>query len=349
MSSLLGAPVAVEVPGGPGATVERPNREGAGAARAESVPIAGREVRADSVAMEPGRVVMIPVDRIVANRFQPRRRFEESGLMELSASIRAAGVVQPVLVRASPVDADIAGDRDARMYELVAGERRWRAAKLAGVKQVPAVVADLGDEQAAEWALIENVQRTDLSPMETAYALRDLCERFALTHAGAAEKLGLDRTSVTNLIRLTELEEEVRALLEGGALSAGHGKLLLSMRPGAGRVNLAKKAAESGWSVRRLGSVVGVVSRGSADGATAEEAVRANAALGGGDPSKGGYARESLAHAGMRELEKQLSEHLGTKVQIRVRPGGKRGSLLVQFYDLDHFDGLMGKMGFVMR
>lgn len=335
LSSLLGAPVAVEIPTGAGASgeVEPPRPRPPSREAAESAPSHGP----GDAAAGASSIVMIPIDRIVPNRFQPRRAFEEAGLAELAASIRSAGVVQPVLVRRR---AQAAGGAE---FELVAGERRWRASRLAGLDRVPAVVGELSDEQAAEWALIENVQRTDLSAMETAYALRELCERFSLTHGTAAEKLGIDRTSVTNLIRLTELEPEVRDLLERGELSAGHGKLLLSMKPGAARVGLAKRAAASGWSVRRLGSVVGVASRGG-------EAPKAEGAgLDPETPDRRGFPREALAHAGMRELEKQLGEHLGTKVQIRVRLGGKRGSLLVHFYDLDHFDGLMGKMGFVMK
>lgn len=289
---------------------------------------------------------MIAIEGIAPSRFQPRRKFEEAALAELAASIRAAGVVQPVLVRPAGVANTTSGNMH---YELIAGERRWRAARLAGLSRVPAVIADLADEQAAEWALIENVQRADLGAMETAYAVRDLCERFKLTHAQAAEKLGLDRTSITNLVRLTDLEPEVREMLEQGTLTAGHGKVLLGMAPGVRRAALAKRAAGAGWSVRRLGSAVSLVMKGAAEGASGDDVLRAAAQLGNNDMNKGGFARDSLAHAGMRELEKQLGDHLGTKVQIKVRGTGKRGSLKIDFYDLDHFDGLMAKMGFVMQ
>ncbi len=287
----------------------------------------------DGAGSRPG-VEMLAIDTILPSRFQPRRKFEEGALAELAASIRSAGVVQPVLVR--PLNVSAASSSNVR-YELIAGERRWRAAGLAGLSRVPAVVADLADEQAAEWALIENVQRADLSAMETAYAVRELCERFGLTHAQAGEKLGLDRTSITNLVRLTDLEPGVRELLEAGTLSAGHGKVLLGMAPGARRAALAARAAAAGWSVRRLGGAVSMMMKGAGE----DEASQAGIQQGAG--------RGTLAHAGMRELEKQLGEHLGTKVQIRVRGGGKRGTLRIDFYDLDHFDGLMAKMGFVMQ
>lgn len=368
LSSLLGAPVKVEIEAPPApAESLKPEAGGAIASTiAEPASVAGVQkpeppgVRGESARPKSDRargggggsgggaapsepsaaVEMIAIDAILPSRFQPRRRFEEGPLAELAASIRSAGVVQPVLVRPMKVSS---GSASSLRYELVAGERRWRAAGLAGLSRVPAVVADLADEQAAEWALIENVQRADLGAMETAYAVRGLCEQFGLTHARAAEKLGLDRTSVTNLVRLTELEPEVRELLEAGTLSAGHGKVLLGMAPGARRAALAARAAGAGWSVRRLGGAVSLLMQGNGDAADAGD--RAGVERAGAD----GLSRGSLAHAGMRELEKQLGEHLGTKVQIKVRSGGKRGSLRIDFYDLDHFDGLMAKMGFVMQ
>jgi ParB family chromosome partitioning protein len=375
LSSLLSAPVKVEIETSDGVAAESPESEsppasaragvfargtaGPGATSTERVGgDVGDSGTSGKVGQRPpvepgdrgGGVVMVAVGEIVPNRHQPRRKFEEAALGELAASIRSAGVVQPVLVRrVAPGTSSSDREGKAAGFELVAGERRWRAAQLAGLTRVPAVVAELSDEQAAEWALIENVQRTDLSAMETAYAVRELCERFKLTHAQAAEKLGLDRTSITNLVRLTDLEPEVRVLLEEGTLSAGHGKVLLGMAEGMRRASLAKRAAEAGWSVRRLGSAVSLMMKGAADDATEADAMRAAAQLIPTDAGRGGLARDSLAHAGMRELEKQLGEHLGTKVQIKVRQNGKRGALKIDFYDLDHFDGLMAKMGFVMQ
>jgi ParB family transcriptional regulator, chromosome partitioning protein len=280
------------------------------------------------VAPEPSgpRVVQISLDSAEPNRFQPRRTFDEVQLNELAASIRSAGVVQPILVRAGPPG-------HATRYEIVAGERRWRACKLAGLTHVPALVATLTDEQSAEWALVENIQRADLSPMERAWAVRGLAERFGLSHAQIGDKLGIDRSTAANLSRLTELEKEIHDLLDSGQISAGHGKVLVGMNPGPVRIGLAKQAANQGWSVRRL-------EQAAARAAQAPTGAAPDVKIGEGAIAKA---------AAMKDLERQLGEHLGTSVRIRASAGGKRGSLVIKFFDLDHFDGLMSKIGFVLR
>jgi ParB family chromosome partitioning protein len=278
----------------------------------------------DASAPAGDRIALVPIDSIEPNRFQPRRAFDESQLAELAASIRTAGVIQPILVRP--------GTQSGR-YELVAGERRWRAGKIAGLKNIPAVISKLSDEQSAEWALVENIQRSDLTPMERAWAIRGLCERFGLSHAQVGEKLGIDRTSAANLARLTDLEQDVRDLLDANQLSVGHGKVLLSAPAGAVRVGLARQAATQGWSVRRLEQAI----------TRANDAAKGDApAVVIGEPAKA----KALA---LRELEKQLGDHLSTSVRIRASAGGKRGSIVVKFFDLDHFDGLMSKMGFSLK
>ncbi len=348
LSALLGDPVAVQVPQqGLGGSLAAPIVESKptrgepagdrGATNATANPAANAMASAPARAAngEGGadgdaarRVVHVPCGSIVPSPFQPRRVFDEQSLNELAASIRSAGVVQPILVRALGP-----GRADGKAYELVAGERRWRASMLAGVSFVPAVLATLTDEQAAEWSLIENVQRADLSTMERAWAVRGLSERFALSHAQVGEKLGIDRSSVSNLIRLTELEPSIIELLESQALSFGHGKALLAAAPGPHRVKLAALAANQSWSVRRLEQAIarfGETSDGPAPAVQVSEAAMGRAAA-------------------MRDLEKQLGEHLGTSVRIRAGAGGKRGTIVVKFYGLDHFDGLMSKMGFVLR
>jgi ParB family chromosome partitioning protein len=343
LSALLGEPVSVTAPAVKG-TVAAPAVPAAAVVEPKATPRGGGVASVPAPAPapvqapapgepSPERVARIPVDAVEPSPFQPRRTFDEAQLAELAASIRSAGVVQPILVRPRPGAKGGAGG--GARYELIAGERRWRASRLAGLTHVPAVVSELGDEQAAEWALIENLQRADLSPMERAHAIKGLCERFGLTHAQVAEKLGIDRSSATNLVRLTELEEPVRALLDSGALSAGHGKALLSAPAGEARVNLAKIAAAQGWSVRRL----------------EQAATRRAEATAGDAPAPNVRISESALSkaAALRDLEKQLGEHLGTNVRIRASAGGKRGSVVIRFYDLDHFDGLMGKMGFVLK
>jgi ParB family transcriptional regulator, chromosome partitioning protein len=224
-------------------------------------------------------------------------------------------------------------------FELVAGERRWRAARLAGLDAVPAIVAELGDEQAAEWALIENVQREELGAMERAIALRSLLELFGLTHAEAADRVGLDRSSVSNLVRLTDLEEPIRAQLEAGKLGVGHGKALLAAPAGPGRIGLAKRAAEGGWSVRRLERAAAAAAQAGPSGAVG--------AAGADDEER--RLASKAQELGRGELERQLGEHLGTKVHVRTGRGGSRGRLIVEFYDLDQFDGLMARIGFQIK
>jgi ParB family chromosome partitioning protein len=319
----------IEVKPRPLATVaaSAPTWSNPGADQASSV--AHAPTRASSVATrdEHGQVVMIDVDSIEAGRFQPRKTFDEAQLNELAASIKSAGVVQPILVRPKQAGA-------AYGYELIAGERRWRASKIAGLKVVPAIVSMLSDEKAAEWGLIENLQRSDLNTMERAWAIRGLGEKFGLSHAQIGEKLGIDRSSVANLVRLTDLEPPVRELLESGVLSAGHGKVLLGASAGPARAALAKACAGQGWSVRRLEQAITRANEPSSPAGNTEIKV----------------SESALAKAAaLRDLEKQLSDHLNTSVRVRASAGGKRGSLVVKFFDLDHFDSLMHKIGFTLK
>jgi ParB family chromosome partitioning protein len=330
LSALLGEPVAIQATPkhvSPPPATHPPIAEPKPAA----IPVPPPQPEA----ADSGRVIQVPVTAIEPNQFQPRRTFDEAQLAELAASIKSAGVVQPILVRpAATRTSTVAGVGGAARFELIAGERRWRACKLAGLTHVPAVVSKLNDEQAAEWALIENIQRSDLSPMERAWAIRGLCERFGFSHAQVGEKLGIDRTSAANLARLTELEQEIRDLLDSNQLSAGHGKALLSAPAGSSRITLAKQAAAQGWSVRRLEQAVG----GGANRSTTSISI------------PGPVGESALAKTNsLRELEKQLSDHLGSNVRIRATPGSKRGSLVIKFYDLDHFDGLMAKLGFRLK
>jgi len=353
LSALLGEPVAVQIPAAPSAVplpvapaaaplvepkASVPPAPPPASPAAPSNGVAMRAMRMDRPAPTPAaadapagtRIAQIPVDAAEPNRFQPRRTFDEAQLKELAASIRSAGVVQPILVRTVEGSGG-AGGAPAK-YEIVAGERRWRAGKLAGLTHIPAVISTLSDEQAAEWALIENIQRSDLSAMERGWAIRGLCERFGLSHAQVADKLGIDRSSAANLARMTELESDIRELLDSGQISAGHGKLLLGA-PMNARVGLAKQAASQGWSVRRL-----------------EQAITRAAQAPAGPAPIVKMSEMALAKAAaLRELEKQLSEHLSTNVRIRASAGGKRGSLVIRFYDLDHFDSLMSKMGFALK
>jgi ParB family transcriptional regulator, chromosome partitioning protein len=278
----------------------------------------------------PEGLVQVPVGRIVPSRFQPRRVFDQVALDRLADSIRRSGMMQPVVLRPGQA----AGE-----FELVAGERRWRAAQMAGLPAVPAVVHDLSDEDSAEWGVVENVQREDLNPIEKAMAFRALLERFGYTHGQIAERVGLDRSSVANMLRLLELEPQIQGMIEAGRLTAGHGRALLGAPSGAERLRLAEQASDEGWSVRRL-------ERAAVAGAAGE----VPAGPGGEFKREGSGSNEALAKAAARaELERQLGEFLGTKVAISTDRGGKRGRLSVEFYGLEHFDGLLHKLGFQMK
>lgn len=270
----------------------------------------------------PGGLRMIPLDEITPNRFQPRQEFDEAGLRSLADSIRSAGVMQPIAVRPATNGANTpAGVK----WELVAGERRWRAARLAGLASAPAVVTRLSDREAAEWSVVENLQRADLNPMERAFAFRKLNESFGLSHEEIAQRVGLGRPTVANLVRLTDLEPPIRDRIARGELTPGHGKALLAIAAGAARLAAADSAASGGWTVRRL-----------------EQFSTSPGAPGGGAPSDGANARRDAAR---RDIEKRIGERLGTRVRIRTRADGKRGNIALDFYNLDHFEDLLRRLG----
>lgn len=336
LSALLQTPVAIEV-----APQRAPVQSDAASAAAVvmegAAPVRGEvardaalpEARGEGISVgSGGGVEHIAVEKIRPSPFQARRVFDEAPLRQLADSIRGAGVMQPVIVRPA---------KDGNEFELVAGERRWRAAKIAGLARVPAIVRELGDEDAAEWGLIENVQREDLNAMDRAHALRMMSERFGLSHARVAEKVGLERATVANLVRLTELEPEIAELLSANALSAAHGKALLSMPSGAERVRIAREAARAEWPVRKVEAEVKRVLADSGNG-------------GAGGAGEAGAASEvetgpvDAKRAVAIDLERRLGQQLGTKVSIRSDKGGK-GKIVLEFYGLDHFDSLLAKMG----
>lgn len=264
-------------------------------------------------------IAQIGIAQVKPNKYQPRQRFDDASLAELAASIREHGLLQPIMVR--PMVGELG-------YELVAGERRLRAARLAGLERIPAIIRAIDDRASAEAALIENVQREDLNPVERARAFSALIERFGLTQAEVAQRVGLDRSSVANIVRLLDLEPEILEMLETGALSLGHGKALLSLPSGEGRVARARQAAEEGWNVRRLESP-----------ANNDITNQTNGVAG---PVKSPAASDFVR----AELERSLGDHMGTKVLIRTSANGKRGRVVIEFYSLDHLDGILAKMGY---
>ena len=258
----------------------------------------------------------VPVDLLRRGKYQPRLDIREESLAELADSIRAQGVVQPIVVR--PLPNPSGGEMQ---YEIVAGERRWRAAQLAGLQTIPAVVRDIPDEAAVAVALIENIQRENLNPLEEARSLQRLIEEFGLTHADAAQAVGRSRAAVTNLLRLLELPRPVREMLEHRQLDMGHARALLGLSSPELTVEVAERALKQQWSVRET-----------------ESAVRKLTALAGGSkPSKGGA--RGKADPNIRRLESDLTETLGAAVSIEHGPKG--GRVVIRYHGLDELEGIL--------
>ncbi|MFK8052392.1 MAG: ParB/RepB/Spo0J family partition protein [Woeseiaceae bacterium] len=273
-------------------------------AQTSSTPAAG-----DSALRE------LPVDLMQRGRYQPRVDMRQDSLEELAASIKAQGIVQPIAVR--PVGS--AAGKEQR-FEIIAGERRWRAAQLAGLSEVPVVVHQVGDSEAVAMALIENIQREDLNPLEEARALERLIREFELTHQEGAEAVGRSRAAVSNLLRLLELGDDVQALVEARALDMGHARALLSMPAGKAQSALAQQAAASGMSVREV-----------------ERRVRALKSP--GKKSKPAPSKDP----DIARLETELAGKLGAAVAINH--AGGRGNLTINYNSLDELEGILEKIG----
>jgi ParB family chromosome partitioning protein len=250
----------------------------------------------------------LPVGAIRPGKYQPRTHMDEKALNELAASIRVQGLMQPLLVR--PVGRDL--------YELIAGERRWRAAQLAGLTEVPVLVRDVQDSAALAMALIENIQREDLNPIEEAAGLQRLIEEFRMTHEQAADAVGRSRSATTNLLRLLKLAKPVQAMLMQGRLEMGHARALLSLE-GARQIEAANRIVAQGLSARESEALAARLARGSA------------------------ARRVRKADRDLARLEEEVSQRLGTTVHIR--PGRKgSGTIVVSYSGLDHLDRLLKKL-----
>jgi ParB family transcriptional regulator, chromosome partitioning protein len=250
----------------------------------------------------------LPLTQMQAGKYQPRTRMDEGALQELAASIRAQGLMQPILVR--PVSAD--------RYEIIAGERRFRAAHIAGLTEVPVLVKDVPDQAAAAMALIENIQREDLNPLEEAQGIQRLLDEFSFTHEQAAESVGRSRSAVSNLLRLLNLAAPVQTMLLAGDLDMGHARALLAV-DAATQITLANQVVNKRMSVRETEKLVSATTK-------AAPAVKAKAAHDGGRDT--------------RRLEEELSDLLSATVKIKLGRRG-RGQLSVDFGDLDALDGIL--------
>jgi len=262
----------------------------------------------DAVALQSS-LDELTISDIVRGRYQPRRDFDQSSLEELAASIRTQGIMQPVVVR----------PRAQGGYELIAGERRWRAAQLAGLDTIPAVIRDVSDEQASAMALIENIQREDLNPLEEAQALERLKNEFGLTQQQVADAVGKSRAAVTNLLRLLNLTSAVRNLLSAGDLEMGHARALLTLSP-LDQERIAADVVERQLSVRQTEALVRSLQ----------------------NPARSGPAAPAR-NTDTERLERDLSDRLGAEVRISHQASGK-GKLIIGYSTLEELDGILNHL-----
>lgn len=265
-------------------------------------PVAGEDQAA-----RPDQLQHLAIESVVRGRYQPRRTFDEDSLAELAASIRSQGLMQPVVVRARPQGG----------FELIAGERRWRAAQIAGLTRIPALIREVTDEQASAMALIENIQREDLNPLEEAGALERLKDEFGLTQQQVADAVGKSRVAVTNLLRLLHLAAPVREMLLSGAIEMGHARALLSLEP-LDQERLAREVSARQLSVRAT-----------------EALVRQKLA-----PVSRVPKRAPGKDADTRRLERDVSERIGAPVSIDHDANG-RGKVVIGYSTLDELEGIL--------
>ena|SRR5579862_6240231 len=270
---------------------------------------------AGGAAVAPAREPMahgpqeIDIDLIEPSPYQPRTRFREEALEELARSIQASGIIQPIVVR--PV---------ANRYQLIAGERRWRAAQRAGLQKVAAIVRLVSDELALEMTLVENIQREDLNAMEAARAFERLMDEFQLTQESVAERTGKDRATVANAIRLLKLEPTIQDWIEEGKLSAGHGRALLAVIDPQLRMRYAQRAARGGLTVRQIERLASRRARGNKEKA------------------------EGHVDPNVREALDELQRHLGTKIFLRERTKLRPGQLVLEYYEDSQLMGLYDRL-----
>ncbi|MDQ2994581.1 MAG: ParB/RepB/Spo0J family partition protein [Pseudomonadota bacterium] len=255
----------------------------------------------------------LPVEYLQASQYQPRKDFDPEHLQELADSIRAQGIIQPILAR------KITHNR----YEIIAGERRWRAAQLAGLQEVPVVIRDINDDAAVAMALIENIQREDLNAIEEAHALQRLIDEFSMTHAQVSEAVGKSRASVTNLLRLLQLHDDVKTMVERGDLEMGHARAMLSLSDDL-QIKAAQVVISQGLSVRETESYIRRLQQ----------------------PANVAAAPRSIDPDTLR-LQNTLSDKFGAPVKISHQSSGK-GKLTINYHSLDELDGILQQIGVQM-
>jgi ParB family transcriptional regulator, chromosome partitioning protein len=262
----------------------------------------------------------VPVDLIQPGKFQPRMHMHPDGLQDLADSIKAQGLVQPIVVRPTNTQTDGMQSVGPRRYEIIAGERRWRAAQMAGLHQIPVVVRDVPDRTAIAMALIENIQRENLNPLEEAQALQRLITEFDMTHQQASEAVGRSRAAVSNLLRLLELTDAVKDHVQRGDLEMGHARALLALK-GIAQTDAARRVVARHLSVRETESLV-------------RRLLKEH-----GTPTKG----TRRVDPNIRQLENSLTQKLGAKVTVESGAGGK-GRLIIHYSSLDELDGILTRI-----
>jgi ParB family chromosome partitioning protein len=297
---------------GLGALIREPEQQ----APADAPQVQPHVTTASAAAAVPAREVVHPgpqqidIDLIEPSPYQPRTRFREEALDELARSIQASGIIQPLVVR--PI-----GSR----FQLIAGERRWRAAQRAGLTKVSVIVRQVPDELALEMTLVENIQREDLNAIEAARAFERLMDEFQLTQESVAERTGKDRATVANAIRLLKLESTIQEWIEEGKLTAGHGRALLAVPDSQLRMRYAQRAARGGLTVRQIERLASRRSRGSSHAAT-----------------------EVHVDANIRSALEELQRHLGTKVLLRQKTKMRPGQLVLEYYDDAQLMGIYDRL-----
>lgn len=254
-----------------------------------------------------GEIVFIDINDIKPNANQPRKEFNEEKIEELARSIEIHGVIQPIMVRPF-----------GKGYEIVAGERRWRAARRAGLKKIPAIIRELDEQQNMLIAIIENMQREDLNPIEEAMALEEMIKTYGLTQEEVSKSVGKSRPYITNSLRLLKLPEEVRDMVSAGQLSGGHARAIAGLGSEEDKITAAKKAVELGWSVREIENFTGKTNKKK-------------------DPKKKAQARKKRDD--VLAVEAQMKDALGTKVKIQYGP--RKGKIEIEYYSKDELDRLV--------
>jgi ParB family transcriptional regulator, chromosome partitioning protein len=293
---------------------EAPKRRALGKGLESLLPRVNAAAESGAESGESGRPREIPVGEIERSPFQTRTRFDEVQLAELAASISATGVVQPILVRPLPHG----------HYQLIAGERRWLASQRAGKETIPAIIRQVSDEQAMEMTIVENLQRTDLNPMEQARAYDKLSREFQLTQEQMAKRTGKDRASVANFLRLLKLPEDVQTKVEEGVLTFGHARALLPLEDPQAILKAAQKVAAQAMSVRQTEGYVQKILNPQ------------------GKKKDAGEEKANLVDPNVREVQDSLQRALGLKVRIEDRKG--RGRVIIEYSQLEEFDRLLDRL-----